>query len=125
MAAPLSAGRSSVRPVPPAPGSGFRALLPEEQSRRCRLEPTSRVAGIDVAGIGDLLAMKLKVLDDGGELRDHFDLVVIDERSGRRDEEGIALFLEKYSPRGPDQAVSAVLRALAFLDDVEAGPLAR
>lgn len=94
-----------------------------EASTLSMVEPTIRVAGIDIAGVGDLLAMKLKVLGDRGELRDCFDLVVIDQTSGRRIEEGIALFLEKYRPRGPDQAVSAVLRALVYLGDVEADPL--
>jgi enoyl-CoA hydratase/carnithine racemase len=94
-----------------------------EASTLAMVEPTIRVAGVDVAGLGDLLAMKLKVLGDRNELRDYFDLKVIDETTGRRVEEGIALFVEKYAPRGPDQAVSAILRALAYLDDVEADPL--
>jgi hypothetical protein len=85
------------------------------------LEPLVPVAGLQVAGLGDLLAMKLKVIRDRGELRDYYDLLMI-ERQGRRAEEGIALALRKYRPRAPGAFVESVVRGLSYLDDVEDDP---
>jgi hypothetical protein len=79
------------------------------------------VAGIRVASVEDILAMKLKVIMDGGEMRDYFDLMEID-RGAIRVEEGIALLLEKYRPREADRTVAAVVRSLAYLDDVADDP---
>lgn len=93
-----------------------------EASQLVVLEPLRRVAGVRVAGLGDLLAMKLKVIRDRGELRDYYDILVI-ERDGRRPaEEGIALALKKYRPRGQREFVEGILRGLGFLDDVEEDP---
>lgn len=86
------------------------------------LEPLTVVEGIRVAGLGDLLATKLKVVGDRGELRDYFDLMVIEERGGRRAEEGIALFLRRYCPRDPDAAVRHILLGLGYFDDVGEDP---
>lgn len=45
---------------------------------------------VDVARmLGDLLSTKLKVIGDRGELRGHFDLLVL-EAAGHRIEEGLA-----------------------------------
>jgi DNA-binding transcriptional ArsR family regulator len=86
------------------------------------VEPTVSVAGVRVAGVGDLLAMKLKVVRERGELRDYFDLVAIERDAHRRVEEGIALALRKYRPRGREEFVASLLRSLAYLDDVEEDP---
>jgi len=85
------------------------------------LEPLVPVAGLQVAALGDLLAMKLKVVRDRGELRDYYDLLAI-ERHGRRAEEGIALALRKYRPRAAGAFVESVVRGLSYLDDVEDDP---
>jgi Nucleotidyl transferase AbiEii toxin, Type IV TA system len=82
------------------------------------LEPTSEVAGIPVASLGDLMAMKLKVVLDRGELRDYFDLLAIERDGGRYVEEGVAMALRKYRPRAPAAFVESVLRGLGYLDDV-------
>ena len=37
------------------------------------LEPPEEVDGLRIAGLSDLMAMKLKVVGDRGELRDYFD----------------------------------------------------
>jgi len=94
-----------------------------EASTLRMVEPTTRVEGLDVAGLGDLLAMKLKVITDRGELRDYFDLLVIDRDSPRHIEEGLALFGVKYPVRAPDESVAAIVRGLGYLDDVEDDPL--
>lgn len=79
------------------------------------------VARVQVASVEDILATKLKVIMDRGEMRDHFDLMEID-RGAMRVEEGIALFLEKHRPRDVDQTVTAVVRSLAYLEDVADDP---
>ncbi len=86
------------------------------------LEPLTMVEGIRLAGLGDLLATKLKVIGDRGELRDYYDLKVIEERAGRRVEEGIGLFLRRYGPRDPDAAARHVLLGLGYFDDVGDDP---
>lgn len=100
----------------------------DEVAPQRRLEPLREVAGIDVAGIGDILAMKLKVVAERGELRDYFDLMAIEQQAGRFVEEGIALFAERYGrPREPATA-EPIVRALGYFDDLDedlALPLAK
>lgn len=86
------------------------------------LEPLHPVAGVMVAGLGDLVAMKLKVICDLGELRDYFDLLVIERQGHRPVEEGIALALEKYRPRAVPAFVQSIVRGLGYLDDVQEDP---
>jgi hypothetical protein len=86
------------------------------------LEPLRPVAGVPVAGLGDLLAMKLKVIGDRGELRDYFDLLAIEREGHRRVEEGIALALEKYRPKAAPAFTQAIIRGLGYLDDVQEDP---
>ena len=85
------------------------------------LRPATVVAGIRVASVEDILAMKLKVIMDRGEMRDYFDLMEIDRRAIPA-EEGIALFLEKYNPRESDHLVATIVRSLGYLDDVADDP---
>lgn len=80
------------------------------------------VGGISVASVEDLMAMKLKVIVDRGELRDYFDLMEIDRRGLVTVEEGLALFAERYSPPEPDGYVSAIIRSLGYLGDVADDP---
>jgi hypothetical protein len=74
------------------------------------------------------MAMKLKVVGDRGELRDYFDLMTIEQRTGRMVDEGLALFLERFRPEYPDQAINHILLGLGYFDDVDpddAFPIAR
>jgi hypothetical protein len=87
-----------------------------------RVEPTRLVEGLRVAGLGDLLAMKLQVVVDRPELRDYFDLLCIETRAHRYAEEGLALFVERFRPDVPDQAVATIVRYLADLSDVPDDP---
>lgn len=87
-----------------------------------RVEPTQVVEGLRIAGIGDLLAMKLQVVVDRPELRDYFDLLCIETRAHRFAEEGLALFVERFRPDVPDQAVATIVRYLADLSDVADDP---
>lgn len=86
------------------------------------LEPTTTVEGIRVAGLGDLLATKLNAILSRPALRDYIDLQAIEERAHRYVEEGLALFIERYGPKVPDEAVAAVVRALASFEDVVEDP---
>ncbi|MGH3875240.1 MAG: nucleotidyl transferase AbiEii/AbiGii toxin family protein [Pseudonocardiaceae bacterium] len=86
------------------------------------LEPLAVVEGVRVAGLGDLLATKLKVIGDRGELRDYYDTKVIETVGGRRAEEGFALFIRRYRPRDPDAAVRHLLLGLGYFEDVADDP---
>ena len=87
-----------------------------------RLEPTTLVAGLPVAGLGDLLAMKLNAIAGLAQLRDYFDLMAIEQQAGRRVEEGLALFLARYQPAHADSAITPILLGLGYLDDVADDP---
>lgn len=87
-----------------------------------RIEPTGVVEGLRIAGLGDLLAMKLQVVVDRPELRDYFDLRCIETQGHRYAEEGLALFVERFQPEVPDQAVATILAYLADLSDVPEDP---
>jgi predicted nucleotidyltransferase component of viral defense system len=65
------------------------------------LEPPQQLDGLQVAQISDLMAMKLKVVGDRGELRDYFDLMTIEQRANRTVDGGLALFLERFQPEFP------------------------
>lgn len=81
-------------------------------------EPTE-TAGLRVAALEDLMAMKLKVIGDRGEARDYFDVMRIDEHGTVTLEDGIALFLERYGLDSSADALPHLIAALGYLDDVE------
>lgn len=86
------------------------------------VEPPVTVEGLRVAGIGDLLATKLKVIQDRGEHRDYFDIKVIEQR-GRRDvETGLLLFTQHYALPNPAAALVEVVRGLGYHGDLEQDP---
>lgn len=82
------------------------------------LDKTTVVAGMHIAGMSDLIATKLNAVIGRGELRDYFDLKVIEQRAGRMMEEGIGLHIARFSPLDPGQQASAISRALGSFDDV-------
>jgi hypothetical protein len=83
------------------------------------LEPPQEVDGLLVAQLSDLMAMKLKVVGDRGELRDYFDLMIIEQRTGRTADEGLALFVERFRPEYPQEAINHILLGLGYFDDVD------
>lgn len=83
------------------------------------LEQPAEVAGLRVAGIGDIFATKLKVIGDRGELRDYFDLMAIEQQAGRRVEEGLGLFMARYRLPPGNTAVTHIVTALGYLEDVD------
>jgi hypothetical protein len=107
------------------PSTAF-SLLPKVQflhaDEGCpqhRLEAPQEVDGLRIAQLSDLMAMKLKVLGDRGELRDYFDLMIIEQRAGRTVDEGLALFVERFQPEYPQQAINHILLGLGYFDDVD------
>lgn len=94
-------------------------LHADEAGPQRRLEPTRPVAGLEVAGMGDLLAMKLKVIGERGELRDYFDVMTIEKQTGRTVEEGLGLVLARYRVEDPPSLVTRTVRALGYLDDLD------
>lgn len=83
------------------------------------LEQPQETDGLRVAGLSDLIAMKLKVVGDRGELRDSFDLMMIEQRTGRTADEGLALFVARFQPEYPQQAINHILLGLGYFDDVD------
>lgn len=94
-------------------------LHADEVTSQKQLEKPAVVAGLHVAGLKDLLAMKLEVLAERGEMRDYFDVRAIDEQSPLSVEDGIALYLDRYRLDPSNGAVKALIRAMGYLDDVE------
>jgi Nucleotidyl transferase AbiEii toxin, Type IV TA system len=88
--------------------------------------PTRLIAGLRVADLADIQAMKLRAVYARGELRDYFDLMTLD--TDYPTEIGIGLFLEKFGAEGnaafDDRAsvVQAIVRSLGYLDDVDDDP---
>jgi hypothetical protein len=86
------------------------------------VEPVEEIGGIPVAGLRDLLATKLKVVGDRGELRDYFDLMILERVAGYRVEEGLALFNNRYRPATPEGAILHIVRGLGYFGDVSDDP---
>ena len=91
----------------------------DETEDQTLLEPPTEVAGVPVAGIPDIFAMKLKVIADRGELRDYFDLMVVEQQTGLSVEQGLGVFLTRYRRSPDDQVLMPVISALGYLDDVD------
>jgi hypothetical protein len=106
-------------------GTPVQFLSAENQHQ---LEPTTTVGGIDVAGIGDILAMKLKVIGDRGELRDYFDVMQIERQAGRTVEEGLGLYMARYGVAPEHVSLRHIVTGLGYFGDVaddEALPVGR
>lgn len=86
------------------------------------IRTTTRVAGIRVASVEDIMATKIKVIIDRGELRDYFDLMCIEQQVSLQAETGIALAVQKYNPQDKETFVFTVLKALGSFSDVADDP---
>ena len=86
------------------------------------VEPTTDVNGIEVAGLGDLLAMKLSTIAKRRKLRDFEDIRAIEEDGGRRIEEGLALARIRYGLEAESDLIPLVAN-LARIDECEDDPL--
>ena len=95
-------------------------FLPADESRpQHLLEQPQETGGLRIAGLSDLIAMKLKVVGGRGELRDYLDLMTIEQRTGRTVDEGLALFVARFQPEYPQQAISHILLGPGYFDDVD------
>ena len=83
------------------------------------LEEPTTVGGLHVAGLKDLMAMKLKVVGDRGELRDYYDIKTIEQQTGLTVEDGLALFTERYDVSSTSDTIRHIVTALGYLDDIE------
>jgi hypothetical protein len=46
-------------------------------------------------------------------------VTTIEQWTGRTVDEGLALFLERFQPEYPDQAINHILRGLGYFDDID------
>lgn len=81
------------------------------------------VAGLSVAGLHDLMAMKIKVMAERGEMRDYFDVMAIDERGSVSVEQGVGLYLRRYGINPSSDALPHLYKAMGDLSDVEVDDL--
>jgi hypothetical protein len=86
------------------------------------LDATQDIGGMPVAGLRDLLAMKLKVIGDRGELRDYVDLMVIEQRTPHRFEQGIGYYLQRYGLGPAHSSLDHITRALGAVHDLAPDP---
>jgi predicted nucleotidyltransferase component of viral defense system len=91
----------------------------DEARQQHQLAAPSTIGDVPVADIRDLMAMKLKVLAERGELRDYYDVKEIEEREGVSIEDGIALFRERYRLDQASPAIRQLIMALGYLDDCD------
>ncbi len=93
-----------------------------DASTQAMVAPTTTIGGMRVASVEDIMAMKLKVIIDRGELRDYFDVMSVEMRCSLFAETGLALSIERYSPSQPDQYVNSIVKSLGYFGDVADDP---
>jgi DNA-binding MarR family transcriptional regulator len=76
---------------------------------------------LDVASLRDIAATKLKTIADRGELRDYFDLMVIEQRTAITIETALQDYQERYRTRDRT-TVLYIIRALGTFSDVADDP---
>jgi Nucleotidyl transferase AbiEii toxin, Type IV TA system len=96
-----------------------------DASRLNRLTEPVVVAGLSVAGLHDLMAMKLKVMAERGEMRDYLDVKTIDEEGAVSVEEGVELYMRRYGVEPSSESLSHLYKAMGDLSDVEVDEMLR
>ena len=81
------------------------------------------VGGLRIASLPDLMAMKMKVMAERGEMRDYFDVKAIDESGSISVEEGVELYMRRYGIYASSEALPHLYRTMGDLSDVEADDL--
>lgn len=94
-----------------------------DASQLSRLAEPVVVAGVNVASLQDLMAMKIKVMAERGEMRDYFDVKAIDEKGAISVEEGVELYMRRYGIDSSSAALPHLYRTMGDLSDVEADDL--
>ncbi|MHB8508961.1 MAG: nucleotidyl transferase AbiEii/AbiGii toxin family protein [Candidatus Dormibacteria bacterium] len=92
-----------------------------------RVEPTTLIDGVRLAGVGDILAMKVLALAQRvpPEVKDYVDLFAIETVGKRGLEEGLALVMERYPHAEREGVPQQALRALCYYDDIRSQPMPR
>jgi hypothetical protein len=83
------------------------------------LSEPQTIAGLRIASLQDLMAMKMKVMAERGEARDYFDVKAIDQQGEVSVEAGIELYIERYDVSPHDGALTHLYLAMGDLSDVE------
>lgn len=83
------------------------------------IEPPVIISGLRVAGLSDLAAMKLSAIGGRGQLRDYFDLKLIEDRGGISIEDALAHYVTRYQTDPAHASVRHILDAMGYLDDVD------
>lgn len=94
-------------------------LHADEERATHRLAEPDRVQGIEVAAMADLVAMKLAAIGGRGELRDYYDLMAVEQRTGPPVEQGFGLLIARYRPANEREVVRHTALALGHTDDLE------
>jgi len=81
------------------------------------IQPATNIEGIQVAGLRDLAATKMKVVADRGELRDYFDIMVIEQRTSITTESALLDYEFRYNDTNPNNVIG-IVRGLGYLGDV-------
>lgn len=93
-----------------------------DASTQRNVQEPADFAGIRLASLPDLMAMKLKVIQDRGALRDYFDIMLIEQQGRITVEAGLKMLVDRYQPHAPEGVVAGVVRGLGYFDDVEDDP---
>jgi len=94
-----------------------------DASRLKQLAKPMTVAGLRIASLQDLMAMKIKVMAERGEMRDYFDVKSIDDDGHISVEEGIELFIRRYDVNPSSATLVHLYKAMGDLSDVEVDEL--
>lgn len=92
-------------------------LHADQGRRQQQLAPPDEIARIPVAALEDLMATKLKVLGERGELRDYFDVMKLETLGGIPIEQGLYLYLRRYGLDAASGQLHHLVRAMGYLDD--------
>ena len=87
-----------------------------------RIAPGGRVGEMPVGSFPDIVATKLKVVGDRGELRDYYDLMCIEEQGEADVHQMLEWYCRRYQLHGTDQSIFHIIRALGSLHDVADDP---
>ena len=89
------------------------------------LDAPTKVAGLAVGSVQDIMATKLRAITSRHILRDYFDIMCIEQSTGISLEEGLALYVRKFAITPQHGSVHALVKGLGYFDDVEDDPVLR
>ena len=87
------------------------------------LRPPTRVAGLLVGSLQDIMATKFRAISSRHLLRDYFDVMSLEQLAGITVEDGFTLYLRKYGLSVNHGSVHALVRGFGYFDDVMDDPI--